>query len=276
MGELIGFLRSIRQPYLSTAPPPRRSHLANGHGQQQHFTDTQRDNIDSEAKSTLRDLHAAVKNLAQAESIRHNAAAALAQKRRQKRGFGALGQWAAGGGTEQLSPEDQAEVSGINTLKAHREGVIWFLQRKLETCGRIQSDMMETRISREIEKNKSVLYKTGGAGGPAPVWDEGNDFRSKATKQVGSVTLDELDDYASGGQELSQDQMQQFAEENRDMLKHYQDRLDQVRYVLCCETSGYIYRTLTKHAQDGGEVTSRNLRAAIHAGRESRDAAGGN
>ena len=33
-------------------------------------------------------------------------------------------------------------------------------------------------------------------------------------------------------EELSDEQMQLFAQENQDMMKHYQDTLDQVRYVL--------------------------------------------
>ena len=42
---------------------------------------------------------------------------------------------------------------------------------------------------------------------------------------------------ASGGaeQELSQEQLQLFAQENQDMLRHYEDTLDQVRLVFVDE-----------------------------------------
>ena len=90
-------------------------------------------------------------------------------KKRAKRGLGALGRWAAGGAITAKSPEEEAEEAKANTIKAHRESIIWSLQRALEICGRYQSSMMEIRLTREVEKSKSVLHK---ARSTLPVPDE--------------------------------------------------------------------------------------------------------
>ena len=78
--------------------------------------------------------------------------------------------------------------------------------------------MMDIRIQREVEKSKSVLYKTKGVSVPY----EDGDFASEGAGQrgPGSERLE---------QELTQDQMQLFAQENQEMLKHYEDTLSQVR-----------------------------------------------
>lgn len=220
LGELVAFLRSIRQPYLSTAPPPRRKQAGPQHV---YYTNAQRDTIDAEAKSTLRDLHAAVSALSDAEQTRYRIQEEVLRTRRKRNGLGALGQWASGGAQQELSPADAAADATSKMAKAHHESVIWFLQRKLEECSRIQGSMMEIRITREIERGKSVLHKAGGVGGAVAGTDAGLDTSAAAAAAAAS----RMDDDTS--QQLSQDQVQLFEEENRNMLKHYQDRLDQVR-----------------------------------------------
>jgi len=151
--------------------------------------------------------------------------------------FGALGQWASGGGATTKSPAEVEEEAKAMATKMHREGVIWYLQRKLEECGTVQSTMMEIRITREVEKSKSVLYKIRGSS-QVPVW--GGDSKDtperdsmgraiRKSRQAG-VSIQDMDQRASG-HELNEEQMQLFAQENQDMLKQYEDRLDQVRFV---------------------------------------------
>jgi hypothetical protein len=141
-----------------------------------------------------------------------------------------LGRWAAGGAITAKSIEEELEEAKANTIKAHRESIIWSLQNQLEECGRFQSSMMEIRLMREVEKSKSVLYKTR-ASGPATTDFSGQnaggsvDYRGKtghAQEDSNGVIENQLDP----------EQLQLFAQENQDMLKQYEDQLDKVRYVL--------------------------------------------
>ncbi|KAF9636927.1 putative snare protein syntaxin 18 ufe1 protein [Lasiodiplodia theobromae] len=231
ISELNQYLHSIRQSYLSAAQPPRRSQLARTNSsssiprsekERKYLTDAQREQIDAETKQLLRELSGAIKNLADAEKVRQSADETIALRKRATKGLGALGRWAAGGAITAKSPEEELEEAKQNTIKIHRDGVIWFLSRKLEEVSGFQASMMEIRLEREREKSKSVLYKargmqmptiddpTGGySGGKGASMDE------KAGQQV--------------EQQLSEEQLQLFAEENQDMLKHYEDTLDKVR-----------------------------------------------
>jgi hypothetical protein len=88
--------------------------------------------------------------------------------------------------------------------------------------------MMEIRLMREVEKSKSVLYKTR-ASLPAADVDhsagDSVDYRGKT-----SFNQDETSGVIE--QQLDPEQLQLFAQENQDMLKQYEDQLDKVRYVL--------------------------------------------
>jgi syntaxin 18 len=165
------------------------------------------------------------------EQVRQQAQSSIAYKKRAKRGLGALGRWAAGGAITAKSPEEEAEDAKINTIKAHRESIIWYLQRALEECGRFQSSMMEIRLTREVEKSKSVLYKARGT------MPSTNDFSSMNGSHGAEPDYREKSshvqeaDAAATEQQLDPEQLQLFAQENQDMLKQYEDHLDQVRYV---------------------------------------------
>ncbi|KAF2261539.1 snare protein syntaxin-like protein 18/UFE1 [Lojkania enalia] len=237
--ELNTYLRSIRQSYLSTAHPPRRKQVARTSSTSsslpatdkdaKYLSDSQRTEIDAYAKQLLRELNVAINNLSEAEQVRQQAESAIAYRKRAKQGLGALGRWAAGGGITAKSPEEELEEAKANNIKVHRESIIWYLQRQLEECGRFQSSMMEIRLTREVEKSKSVLYK---ARGTVPNSDDyaglngghgsGQDYRWKTAvpQDVDAQTVE---------QQLSEEQLQLFAQENQDMLKHYEDTLDQVR-----------------------------------------------
>ena len=198
----------------------------------QFLTNSQRDSIDTEAKATWRDINSAITRLSQAEKVRQQTEHALVQKRRRAKGFGSLASWAAGGAAAQKSPQEEDEDGQMRTLAGSREGVIWYLQRGLEECGRIQSNMMEVRISREIGKN-TLKDTVGGLSGIPPGMDALRPTANRSGQANGYHTGTAIleDDETKGGieQQLSPEQMQLFAQENRDLLKHYEDMLDQVR-----------------------------------------------
>jgi hypothetical protein len=141
-----------------------------------------------------------------------------------------LGRWAAGGAITAKSVEEELEEAKTNAIRAHRESIIWSLQNQLEQCGQFQSSMMEIRLMREVEKSKSVLYKTRASGPPTNDYGGVNgdasagrsaDYRGQGYNQDESNGVIE--------QQLDPEQLQLFAQENQDMLKQYEDQLDKVR-----------------------------------------------
>ncbi|KAF2719498.1 hypothetical protein K431DRAFT_286621 [Polychaeton citri CBS 116435] len=241
--ELTQELRAIRPSYLSTAPPSRRQRQQQ-HNRQQQLTDRERDEIDASSKQLLRQLNHGINGFKQAELIRLETQNSVALSKRAKGGLGALGRWAAGGAVLAKSSEEEREEAERAAVAAHRESVIYYLQRRLELASRVQSEMMEVRLGREVEKSKSILHKSQLSAGAIP-YAHDEDGSTSATGRMsvaekrGSAGLANgvpADDDRSAGtvtaasaQTLSPEQMQIFAEENADLLKHYEDQLGQVR-----------------------------------------------
>lgn len=119
----------------------------------------------------------------------------------------------------------------LETLKLFRESVLWFLGRKLEDVGEVQREMMERRLERELERGRSVLYKTKGGGvnghlpggEPATMNQKGGGIPGGQGAKLDDEGRREIE------QQLSPEQLHLFASENQDMLKQYEDQLDQVR-----------------------------------------------
>ncbi|KAK4198353.1 syntaxin-18 [Triangularia verruculosa] len=234
-------LRNLRQAYLSTAAP-RKIHLRNGFSAQQQpvfLTDRDREEIDANAKMTIRDLNARIRALEDAEKLRQSTAAALLKKRF-SHGLGALGSWAAGGAMLGKSREQEAAEAAAHQLEVHRESVIWYLSTRLRETIRTQQRMMETRLARELEKNRSVLAKAAkfstSWAPPSGGFTPNNEPTTTGTRSVASHT-----NHGSAEEEeqrqkpsrldndLTADQIQMFERGNQDMLKHYESTLDKVR-----------------------------------------------
>ena len=200
------------------------------------MTDQEKDSVDADCKSLLRNLTASLTQLASAESVRRETAARVLDKKYSK---GFLGKWAAGNGIAERSLEQIVEEGRLETIKVVRESVVWFLQKRLEDAGDAQRRMMERRLEREIEKGRSVLYKTRGQGSTTtktPGWVDGDlsgdgpGGRSKGgLSEKGAALESEQETRTEIERQLSPDQLQLFAKENQDMLKQYEDSLDQVR-----------------------------------------------
>lgn len=81
---------------------------------------------------------------------------------------------------------------------------------------------------REMEKNKSVLYKARGK--PLPELGGFDDAPVPPPKHGNSKTVHLEDQKTQNPEdELSPEQLQMFEKENQDMMKHYEATLDQVR-----------------------------------------------
>ena len=135
------------------------------------------------------------------------------------------------------TPEEQLEAARQETIKVVRESVIWYLRKKLEDAAEIQRGMMQKRLEREVEKSKSALYKTKGAVGSVAMSEDidfsksnGGSYSAFSDGNYGSKsTAMDASEKKSIEQTLSPEQLQLFAQENNDMLKHYEDTLDKVR-----------------------------------------------
>ncbi|KAJ5113263.1 hypothetical protein N7456_001797 [Penicillium angulare] len=239
------YLSTIRPAYLTTN---NRTQAA-----QQNLTDPERDSIDSSTALLLRDLASSISNLSSAETLRQETEASLLRKKYGHSAAGALlFRWAGGADTnddndnagksiEQVKAEESA--SGIRSV---RESVLWFLRRGLEGAASVQRGMVEKRIERVREKEKSVLYKSananankgrapttttsGGAGGGGANMNanDSEKWTGSSMSAPDAVHLSEADT-ARIEAELSPEQLQLFAEENDTMLRHYEDTLGKVQ-----------------------------------------------
>lgn len=163
----------------------------------------------------------------------------IALKERSRGGLGGLARWAAGGAVTSKSPEEEREEAARKTIAAVRESIILFLQGRLQEASSVQSEMMEVRLGREVEKSKSMLYKSRMGGGNIPYAhdDDSNSLpsptTSKRSRRSANLSNGSLDPSThpedSPSADLSQEQMQLFAEENNALLQHYNTQLDQVR-----------------------------------------------
>ncbi len=98
--------------------------------------------------------------------------------------------------------------------------------------------MMEIRLVRDMEKSKSRLYKAHGATLPVSTTDplesvpqvkRTGGVEDRMNYKAGQMPVPDGDASIEPGAQLSPEQLQLLAEENQDMLKHYEDTLDQVR-----------------------------------------------
>ncbi|PSR75174.1 hypothetical protein BD289DRAFT_448044 [Coniella lustricola] len=241
-------LSTIRQAYLSTAAPRkthqlRRSTTGGDHPHQPpaYLTDTDRNVIDRDAKDMLRALSARINVLTQ-EEIKRQETAAAAIRQTHARGLRAWTSWAAGGEAEGASsnsaksPEHAAAIEQERQMIEHRGGVIVYLQQKLQLAATLQRTMMETRLAREMEKNRSVLAKAGAGGqGLPPSLAKEFGFGFDVGHASSNLALDEEKSRAkqatNAGLDLTEEQKQMFERDNQDMLKHYNKATEKVRAV---------------------------------------------
>ncbi|KGO77056.1 SNARE-complex protein Syntaxin-18 N-terminal [Penicillium italicum] len=263
--SLLQYLQSIRHAYLSTTQPQRRNqntstptskNVPPTANPQTNLTDPERDAVDTSTALVLRDLATSIANLSSAESLRQETSSTLLHKKYGHSAAGALlWRWAGGSGAldrasdanEGKSAEQVRAEESARSLATVRESVLWFLQRGLERAVGVQRRMVEKRIERVREKEKSVLYKVG-AGKPAggSVGRKGSvsvSLSERTGTQYGvgggasfdpafqapdAAVLSEADTARIEAQ-LSPEQLQLFAEENDSMLRHYEDTLGKVQ-----------------------------------------------
>ncbi|KAL5601379.1 uncharacterized protein BROUX77_005628 [Berkeleyomyces rouxiae] len=236
ISDLHSELKDVRKAYLSTAPQRKSQIRAAQPTRERTMTDREREDIDANAKQMIRELNASIRALDDAEQLRRETQAAVLKKR--FGGLGVLGSWAAGGlaAAAGRSTEHARAAEAAAQVALHRDGVLWLLRRRLEMCCTTQQHMMETRLTREMEKNKSVLARSAQGSIPLPGMQPGAARQTKMTTAVvDGLPPDQK--LAAGarsgaerhGTELTQEQVQMFEQGNRAMMEHYENALDKVR-----------------------------------------------
>lgn len=145
-------------------------------------------------------------------------------------------------------PIHEREEERMKTTGAWRESVVWYLGRKLEEAGEVQRGMVEKRVERELEKSRSVLHmrrgslaagsmsdNTRGGRGESPIspkkWtgEEGGPMMNGGISKSWRANALPPAELAEISESLTPEQLQLFAEENNELLRHYNDTLSQVR-----------------------------------------------
>lgn len=227
------------------------------------LSDPQRDTIDTSTAQALHDLSTSIANLAAAETLRRQTADTLLRKKYGSTD-GVLFRWASGRSSnnnktripgnnnddEEEEEEDrgkgveQKRDEGVARMtRAVREAVLWFLRRTLEGAVEVQRGMVERRIERVREREKSVLYKSvsvstaGGGGGqqlqpqlqPQPQLQLQHDMDHHHHHTHTDATTLSASEVAAIEAQLTPHQLQLFAEENDSMLRHYEETLSKVQ-----------------------------------------------
>ncbi|EXK92441.1 hypothetical protein FOQG_05585 [Fusarium oxysporum f. sp. raphani 54005] len=219
-------LQDVRQAYLSTAQP-RKTHNRVAKEQTRVLTDRDREEVDANAKQMIRELNAGIRALDEAEQLRRETESAIIRKK--YGGLGAFGAWASGGIISSKTEEHAEAEAKARDLGIHRDSILWFLRQRLELCCRTQQEMMETRLKRELEKNRSMLSRSG-----ATIAGDFAEFppsarRNSLTAPAAPIPMSEDGQFPSQG--LTEEQIQMFEQGNQDMMKHFENSLDKVRYV---------------------------------------------
>ncbi|KAM0563490.1 hypothetical protein ACHAPJ_001211 [Fusarium lateritium] len=217
-------LQDVRQAYLSTAQP-RKTHNRPAKSQSRVLSDRDREEVDANAKQMIRELNAGIRALDEAEQLRRETESAIIRKK-YVGGLGALGSWASGGMVSSKTEEHAEAEAKARDVGIHRDGILWFLRQRLELCCRTQQDMMEARLTREMEKSRSVLSKSGVSMGDFAEFPP-SARRHSQTNPAGQIPMSDDGQFPSQG--LTEEQIQMFEEGNQDMMKHFESSLDKVR-----------------------------------------------
>ncbi len=202
---------------------PRKGHGQTSDGQPVVLSDRDREAVDKDAKEMMRELNWSIEALDGAEKIRHETETKSIQKKYGS-GLGVLGTWASGGLQSSKSAEYLAAEAQEQDLKTHRDGVLWYLRQQLQLCGQTQKSMMEARLAREVEINRTLASQSLNLA----------DFAEYAPTKKTQTYNQDLDTDAQPAYEqesLSPEQLQMFEEGNQDMMKYFESMNESVQYV---------------------------------------------
>ena len=255
ISSLLTYLRQIRQPYLSTAPKPRRLRSDKTTKEETWLSDKDRDNIDNSTGELLGSLSTNLRGLTELEQGRIQTQELLLQKKYASKSF--LSRW-AGGDVDDNSAKSEEQISEegqIRQVKVSRQGVLWCLADGIRRCAHRQRELVAVRAERESQREASVLYKRRGQRIPIEnefdqrhdgkhlwTYDDKNGDEPRLTGHHGTVDNPNLhgssydpsidpNSPSTTANGLTSEQMQLFAEENSTMISFYTSQLAAVTKV---------------------------------------------
>jgi syntaxin 18 len=153
---LHGQLGAIRPSYISPSTQRRFTPAVSLNG----LTEREREEIDVTAKRSIRELTASIQALQQGAALLHTTDIA-AIRRRYEQHYSMISTWVSGmGSTCRKTKAHVRDEDAVSMIATHRDNIVIYLKYRLEACCKLQQDMMEKRLARETEKNKSLLART--------------------------------------------------------------------------------------------------------------------
>ncbi|KAK9478695.1 hypothetical protein V1514DRAFT_330169 [Lipomyces japonicus] len=247
--SLITFLQSIRQSYLSTSTRYSTEQPWPATATSKRLTNAQRDEIDYESRLIIQQCSARVRQLEAVESNR--------QKQRLNHDnddddndggaeFSRSGLARFLFHVRNYDNDDRSKASA--TLGLHRQGVTQLLNFKLANASKMQTELQQIRVSRETEKARSMLNRTG----------DHHDIVTIPTP----TTLAELDEKLARHDEqdefatINPSLLQELEQENHALLAEFEETLRQAQQA---EKSLYeiasLQGELATHLSQQSEVT---------------------
>ncbi|GLB19072.1 hypothetical protein AtubIFM61612_008975 [Aspergillus tubingensis] len=241
--SLLSYLQTIRPSYLSltnTKPTTTTSTTSTTQPKpNETLDDTARDTITTTTSSLLSNLSTSITTLSAAENLRQET---VSRSIAQRFGKGFLAKWAGGAtltssnddGNEGKDKEQIVEEEKEKVLKGVRESVLFYLNKKLGSVVNEQRDMVEKRIERVRERERSVLYKSntssGSVGGGGGGWGRvDGEWRGDTGNTGGGVVKMDEKEVKEIEKQLTPEQLQLFEEENDSLVRYFEDVVGKVQ-----------------------------------------------
>ncbi|PYH39247.1 putative SNARE protein (Ufe1) [Aspergillus neoniger CBS 115656] len=238
--SLLSYLQTIRPSYLSlnnTKPTTTSTTSTTQNKPNEILDDSARDTITTTTSSLLSNLSTSITTLSAAENLRQET---VSRSITQRFGKGVFARWASGAtltspgdGNEGKEAEQIVEEEKEKVLKGVRESVLFYLNKKLGSVVNEQRDMVEKRIERVRERERSVLYKntssSSSVGGGGVGWGRvDGEWRGDNTTGTGVVKMDEKE-VKEIEKQLTPEQLQLFEEENDSLVRYFEDVVGKVQ-----------------------------------------------
>ncbi|PWY74535.1 putative snare protein [Aspergillus sclerotioniger CBS 115572] len=237
--SLLTYLQTIRPSYLSLTKPKSTTTTtttspSSPTPKSETLTDSDRDSITASTSTLLSNLSTSLRTLSSAESLRQETVSRTLDKKFKR---SLLAKWADGksltttdSNTEGKSEEEVLARETERILKCVRESILWYLSRKLGDVVNVQRDLVERRVERVRERERSVLYnlnsgsKAGKMGVGMGLGVDGMDGIG-----VGMAAKMDQDEVRAIEAELTPQQLQLFEEENENMVRYFEDVVGKVQ-----------------------------------------------